>query len=527
MAVVCPVLDNQYFDPNGNPLAGGKLFFYVGGSFSTEKTTYENAAATIPNPNPIVLDSSGYLTTPVFLSTGLYNIALTMPDGTTVLNTWVNIEGGVCDCSQYFFGEVWCTQNQAQFYYDTQLDVSGNMYCVGRAYPGGPNGYGVVTKLDNTGSILWNKIYSDSPGSPLGAIFFRSRIDSDNNLIVIGGIVDQYNNYNVIVAKIAGTTGALIWQKVINNVPGQIDMVYPPPGLCLDNDDNVYVGYTDQYGSFQSIIVKFDKDGAVVWKVNVINMPNSRIQALSYDNGDNTLTFAANYFGQPFGRINAVDGTYIRAADYALVQDARMFAITTDDAGHTYLLMSAPSQNEIYTATICKLDINYDIVWQRQYECIESINVDDTLWNIKLVDDKIFFQFSRNGPETGGLYGSVVCCANQSDGSLVYSTFIYSTQTDFITPGFDVRDGVVTVVGRASRVNPTFTGYISRMPANTNGIGTYGWWTYKSEPITVQTPTYIVQPNALGTFPSTASVTAGNMVAINMRVTSQINELVI
>ena len=46
------------FDPNGQPLSGGKLFSYAAGS-STPLATYADAARVTPNTNPVILDSTG------------------------------------------------------------------------------------------------------------------------------------------------------------------------------------------------------------------------------------------------------------------------------------------------------------------------------------------------------------------------------------------------------------------------------------------------------------------------------------
>jgi hypothetical protein len=53
-----PNAKQQFLDANGNPLAGGKVYFYIP-STTTFKNTYQNAALTILNTNPIILDSAG------------------------------------------------------------------------------------------------------------------------------------------------------------------------------------------------------------------------------------------------------------------------------------------------------------------------------------------------------------------------------------------------------------------------------------------------------------------------------------
>lgn len=61
----------QFSNGTGVPYSGAKLFTYVGGSVNTKQTTYVESTGTTPNTNPIVLDSSGQLPQPIWLTTGL------------------------------------------------------------------------------------------------------------------------------------------------------------------------------------------------------------------------------------------------------------------------------------------------------------------------------------------------------------------------------------------------------------------------------------------------------------------------
>ena len=53
-----PPLHYQFFDVNGVPLAGGKIYTYAAGT-TTLQNTYIDASGTTQNQDPILLDSTG------------------------------------------------------------------------------------------------------------------------------------------------------------------------------------------------------------------------------------------------------------------------------------------------------------------------------------------------------------------------------------------------------------------------------------------------------------------------------------
>jgi hypothetical protein len=74
MAIVLPQGKQQYFDDNGDPLVGGKLYTYAPGpGVTTPKATHQDAGATVLNANPIILDARGEA---LVFWTGGYNVRL-------------------------------------------------------------------------------------------------------------------------------------------------------------------------------------------------------------------------------------------------------------------------------------------------------------------------------------------------------------------------------------------------------------------------------------------------------------------
>lgn len=84
----------QFFDNNGNPLTGGKLYTYAAGT-TTPQATYTSSSGNTANTNPVILDSAGRVSgsSEIWLTSGsLYKFV--MKDANDVLiATWDNISG--------------------------------------------------------------------------------------------------------------------------------------------------------------------------------------------------------------------------------------------------------------------------------------------------------------------------------------------------------------------------------------------------------------------------------------------------
>lgn len=83
-AALMPDVFPQYFDSNGNPLSGGSLTFYTAGTTSPKKA-YSDSSRLGLVTNPLVLDSTGRPSTPIFLGLDTaYKIVLKDAGGTII-----------------------------------------------------------------------------------------------------------------------------------------------------------------------------------------------------------------------------------------------------------------------------------------------------------------------------------------------------------------------------------------------------------------------------------------------------------
>ena len=84
----------QFFDNNGNPLSGGKLFTYIAGT-TTPQATYTTFAGSVTRTNPIVLDAAGRVSEggEIWVIAGAsYKFVLTTSAG-VVIATYDNLLG--------------------------------------------------------------------------------------------------------------------------------------------------------------------------------------------------------------------------------------------------------------------------------------------------------------------------------------------------------------------------------------------------------------------------------------------------
>ena len=83
----------QFFDNNGNPLSGGKIFTYSAGT-TTPQTSYTSASGTTPHANPIILDAAGRVPGgEIWLTDGLQYKFIIQTSNNVLIGTYDNIIG--------------------------------------------------------------------------------------------------------------------------------------------------------------------------------------------------------------------------------------------------------------------------------------------------------------------------------------------------------------------------------------------------------------------------------------------------
>jgi hypothetical protein len=82
----------QFFDNNGDPLVGGKLFTYAAGT-TTPQVTYTSSSGGTPNSNPIILNAGGRVPSEIWLTDGLAYKFVLYSSTDQLIGSWDNIIG--------------------------------------------------------------------------------------------------------------------------------------------------------------------------------------------------------------------------------------------------------------------------------------------------------------------------------------------------------------------------------------------------------------------------------------------------
>ena len=161
----------QFFDNNGVPLAGGKLYTYAAGT-TTPQTTFTSRDGLTANTNPIILDSAGRTPEQIWSTEGiLYKYVVETADN-TLIRSWDNIGGSIVasDLAQDLANNLDATEGDALIGF-RQSNSAGNLSgAVGRTVHQklqefisvkdfGAVGDGVV---DDTAAVLAAHTYANS-----------------------------------------------------------------------------------------------------------------------------------------------------------------------------------------------------------------------------------------------------------------------------------------------------------------------------------------------------------------------------
>ena len=214
-----PWYRQQYLDQAGNPLSGGKIYFYAAGS-QVKKNIWLDLTETNRASNPLGLDSSGVPLQQYYLESGLYDIAIYNVNN-ELIDTLYDIEsaGGSGSSATSNAPIETCDLTQCSPYLKllpnaplgvlmhTNIELTISSICI-PIIAGTTAGIGLMVSIyvpvetgDTLSGITFNKLWSGTGTTSLNEEMVRIDVDD----IVVNGwyilaIGHNNANYNPIIA---------------------------------------------------------------------------------------------------------------------------------------------------------------------------------------------------------------------------------------------------------------------------------------------------------------------------------------
>lgn len=182
------------------------------------------------------------------------------------------------------------------------VDSSGYIYVTFRNYNSANNSDWVIVKLDNVGSHVWTRNIRGYSGTPSGFSFpYSIKLDSSNNIYVLGNFYDTTSNKQVIIKF--DSSGNTLLSKYYTTATKLTD-------IYIDSSNNVYTVVTrSDYGIH---LCKYDSSLNQIFNTYITsNGADTRINAYSLyvDEQSNSVYIAGRSY-----QINAWNANLIKCS---------------------------------------------------------------------------------------------------------------------------------------------------------------------------------------------------------------------
>jgi hypothetical protein len=150
-----PLFNDAQLDNNGLPLSGGLVYWYLAGT-STPVTVYIESTGSTVNTNPVVLNTRGEPTNPIWLPTGVAYKAVLKDSVGNLIRTIDNISG-VNDTSTPVISEWVLYAGPATYINSTQFSVTGDATAT---FDNGRRVKATVSGTDRYGTVNGAPVYA-------------------------------------------------------------------------------------------------------------------------------------------------------------------------------------------------------------------------------------------------------------------------------------------------------------------------------------------------------------------------------
>ncbi|MEZ2229928.1 MAG: S8 family serine peptidase, partial [Microcoleus sp.] len=281
---------------------------------------------------------------------------------------------------------------------DIATDSAGNVYMVGFTGDGDAttgNWDTLFTKYDRNGNLLWQKQLAN----PATDYALGVKIDAANNVYIVGYTNTSSDSDRDAYIYKYDSNGTEIWQKVFSSQDTFADLADYATGVGIDNAGNLYVA-GNTFGSFDptkawpsvpnqnAFIAKYDSNGNQVWVKDFGTNQDENVRAVTTDNAGNSYIVGqtGGSLGVPVDGIDAfiakydTNGNQVWLRQFGTLASDAAYGVALDNAGNVYLTgstrgsLNASNNSGGADTFVVKYDSNGNLIWQNQFGTVANEN---------------------------------------------------------------------------------------------------------------------------------------------------------
>lgn len=288
------------------------------------------------------------------------------------------------------------------YFIKTSVDYENNVYLVGNISINKKDSHGIFIKLDENKNVIWKKyIYNEDHKS----VFLNDVIFSpiENCIYVFGYNKLLSNGYSKLIVSKWKNNGELIWIKKLNN---DVDCCIKD-SIIVEEENKLYIygagfDYNLKDDQYEPILIKFDCNGNIIWIRKIKGSNDDYFYSITFQIEEDNLPYiytCGNSTSATKGKnINALIVKWNKNGEIVWKKNSicnnnsikQNFISIDSDGKYIYICGGESYLNLESKGNLIKIDKNCNIIWKKNITYSDNYNIRSIFNGIKVLNDEIY-----------------------------------------------------------------------------------------------------------------------------------------